>query len=250
MAGPRTFRDSGKSSKRPWKSETRLVSWLLHRVASSRVAAARGADRYSRRARINACDSTRYAEIRPWKDMTYDVGRGWRTVHIFVGDEPLIVPPWFVARRSRIESPRRPNFKPLLWRETLDTTWNSFYFMIHSRFIAILVDPESRVSRYFFFYCVFLFFFFCFFVYGSGKRNSWNERFRYLVEKGPKDVGYLIGGLLYGKKLTNQLLSRLRAISDGNCCGYKVYLYVSSSYNEAFFFFFFRNYSFHGIQFV
>lgn len=240
MAGPRTFRDSGKSSKRPWKSETRLVSWLLHRVASSRVAAARGADRYSRRARINACDSTRYAEIRPWKDMTYDVGRGWRTVHIFVGDEPLIVPPWFVARRSRIESPRRPNFKPLLWRETLDTTWNSFYFMIHSRFIAILVDPESRVSRYFFFYCVFLFFFFLSFCIWFGKKKFVKRKVQIFGRKRSKRCWIFDRRLAIWQEVDKSVtISSFRAISDGNCCGYKVYLYVSSSYNEAFFFFFF-----------
>lgn len=58
--------------------------------------------------------------------------------------------------------------------------------MIHSRFIAILVDPESRVSRYFFFYCVF-FFFFLYMVQEKEIRETKGSR--YLVEKGPKDVG-------------------------------------------------------------
>lgn len=135
---------------------------------------------------------------------------------------------------------------------TRNAGYNLKFFLLYDPLAIYRDTRRSGISSQPLFLLLlrFFVFFFCFFVYGSGKRNSWNERFRYLVEKGPKDVGYLIGGLLYGKKLTNQLLSRLRAISDGNCCGYKVYLYVSSSYNEAFFFFFFRNYSFHGIQFV
>lgn len=56
--------------------------------------------------------------------------------------------------------------------------------MIHSRFIAILVDPESRVSLYFFFYCVF---FFIYMVQEKEIRETKGSR--YLVEKGPKDVG-------------------------------------------------------------
>lgn len=72
-----------------------------------------------------------------------------------------------------------------------------------------------------------------------------------MVEKGPKDVGYLIGGLLYGKKLTNQLLSRLfERFLMGTVVAIKYICTFLHLTMKHFFFFFFRNYSFHGIQFV
>lgn len=91
-------RDAGSFS--PGDATARCIA--LHRVASC-CRAGPGRASLLRRSLLtsrtnNACESTRYAEIRAPKDVTYDTGRHARTVHIFVGDEPLIV----------VLPPRRP----------------------------------------------------------------------------------------------------------------------------------------------
>jgi len=74
-----------------------MAQRALHRIAASLVRRAEARSLLTSRTN-NACEPTRYAEIRAPKDVTYDTGRSARTVHIFVGDEPLIVAPQHHAR--------------------------------------------------------------------------------------------------------------------------------------------------------
>lgn len=102
---PSTFRDANfrtaveirnfgavSRSRDAVRSLSTAAQRTLHRIAAS-LGRRAGARSLLTSRTNNACEPTRYAEIRAPKDVTYDTGRPARTVHIFVGDEPLIVAP-------------------------------------------------------------------------------------------------------------------------------------------------------------
>lgn len=136
---------------------------------------------------------------------------------------------------------------------TRNAGYNLKFFLLYDPLAIYRDTRRSGISSQPLFLLLlrFFVFFFLFFCIWFGKKKFVKRKVQIFGRKRSKRCWIFDRRLAIWQEVDKSVtISSFRAISDGNCCGYKVYLYVSSSYNEAFFFFFFRNYSFHGIQFV
>lgn len=133
VAGPRTFRDGGKSSKRG-RGNPKLLGCAFVRSRCIVL--------HPRRSLLTGREPARYAEIRSWKDMTYDVGRGEASGPYIRGRRAVNCPLPFHVRESN-----RADMKP--WNAS---ACNSSQFMIHSRFIGELAETwiSNQAGRSFF----------------------------------------------------------------------------------------------------
>lgn len=164
-------------------------------------------DRYSRRARITRATQLVTPKYRAPKDVTYDTAQPARTVHIFVGDEQLIVdlPPRHIrsgegsrlAYQSnvwwkslpRVTSPYGRRYKYMMSLEFLLDTWLITWFS--DRIVVAWATPAFN-EREIFYRRIFLS------IYITFKHECLNCN---QTNIGSFDIRYLFLNLLYLKFL-------------------------------------------------